>query len=339
MPCATGIIPGLVVGSLAPARELAEHGMKSFGSSQLARAVFMVRPVAFGGNPETASSNAFQTPSSGPVAETTQRATAEFDSLVGTLARAGVEVHVGLDSSEPPRPDACFPNNWVSFHDDGAIVLYPLLAPNRRAERRIELLRELVERGQRRVTRIVDLSGWEHRGGYLEGTGSLVLDRQHRVAYACSSARTSPGPLRDFAQLLGFEPFLFDAFDAGGQPMYHTNVMMSVAREFAVVCIDALPSTRQRGTLRARLEVTGHEVLVLDPQQIHEFAGNMLALEAADGRTVLAMSGRARASLTPVQLRFLERRADLVCCDIPTIERVGGGSVRCLLAENFLPRR
>lgn len=313
--------------------------MKSFDSSQLARAVFMVRPVAFAGNPDTASSNAFQAPTSVPVAETTRQAAAEFDAFVGALVRAGLEVHIGSDSPEPPKPDACFPNNWVSFHDDGTIVLYPLMARSRRFERRIELLRELVDSGQRRVTRIIDLSGWERHGGYLEGTGSLVLDRRHRVAYACSSARTSPGPLHDFAQLLAYEPFLFDAFDAGGQPIYHTNVMMSIASDFAVVCVDALPSTRQREALRARLEATGHEVLAIDQPQIREFAGNMLALEAAGGTNVLVMSRRARASLKPRQLQFLEQRTQLVCCDIPTIEHVGGGSVRCLLAENFLPRR
>lgn len=313
--------------------------MRLIDSSQLARAVFMVRPAAFAGNPETASTNTFQRPSPGPAVEVLGRAVAEFDGLVAALQRAGVEVHVGSDSSDPLKPDACFPNNWISFHDDGAIVLYPLLARSRRAERRVDLVRELVDRGQYRVSRIVDLTGWEYQGRYLEGTGSLVLDRTHRIAYACSSARTSPEPLRDFAQWLGYETFAFEALDAGGQPIYHTNVMMSIAHAFVVACIDALPSLRQRNALRARLEATGRTVLALDLHQICEFAGNMLALEAAGGETVVAMSARARGSLTSSQVRFLEQRADLVCCDTPTIERLGGGSVRCLLAENFLPRR
>ncbi len=312
--------------------------MATVDSLQVAPAVFMVRPAAFGGNPETASSNAFQSASALATTDVARRATTEFDNVVSALMRAGVEVHLGCDLPEPRRPDACFPNNWVSFHDDGTVLLYPMLAQSRRAERRIELLHELVDHGRYRVSRVVDLTGWEERGAYLEGTGSLVLDRRHRVAYACVSARTCSGPLSDFAQLLGYTPFLFEARDARGEAIYHTNVMMSIASGFAVVCIDSLPSSTQREMLRERLGVTGHEVLALDLPQIHEFAGNMLALRTVAGGMVVVMSARAKASMTPAQVRFLEQRAGVVCCDIPTIEHLGGGSVRCLLAEIFLPR-
>ena len=306
---------------------------------QSARAVLMVRPAAFGGNPETLQSNAFQAPAGAGAADYHHAALAEFETLAETLAREGVQVHIGVDTARPVKPDACFPNNWVSFHDGGLVVLYPMLAPNRRLERRAELLEDLAKREGYLVSRTVDLTEWEQHGMFLEGTGSLVLDRVHCIAYACRSPRTALRPLEDFAERCDYEALTFTALDAAGRPIYHTNVMMSVAGDFAALCLDALPDVKERRVVCARLEGTGHDLLILRSQQIHEFAGNMLVLENDRGDPLVVLSSRARTALTAGQRRFLERRASIVSCDVGTIERIGGGSVRCMLAELFLPRR
>lgn len=298
----------------------------------------MVRPAAFRANQETADSNTFQAPAGACTAAQSRAAHSEFETLAETLAREGVEVHIGVDTPEPVKPDACFPNNWVSFHGDGSIVLYPMLAPSRRAERRAELLEELVRRGGYRTSRTVDLTAWEKRSMFLEGTGSVVLDRVHRVAYACLSPRTALPPLRDFAQRCEYDAVTFQALDRDGRPIYHTNVMMSLAGDFAVLCVDALPVRTERRVLCSRLEATGRDILVLSIDQIYEFAANILALENCRGDPLVVLSSRARMALTSDQLRFIERRASVVSCDVSTIERIGGGSVRCMLAEVFLPR-
>ncbi|MFO1376462.1 MAG: arginine deiminase-related protein [Steroidobacteraceae bacterium] len=314
--------------------------MEFAGSSkQSACAVFMVRPAAFRGNPETVDSNAFQACAGTGSADCHHEALAEFETLVETLLHEGVRVHIGADTARPVKPDACFPNNWVSFHDDGVVVLYPMHAPSRRLERRAELLEDLATRGGYLVSRTVDLTAWEQHGMFLEGTGSMVLDRVHRVAYACRSPRTMLCPLNDFAERCGYEALTFEATDAAGRPIYHTNVMMSLAGDFAALCLDALPGVNERQVLCSRLEETGHDLLILRIEQIHEFAGNMLALENGRGDPLVVLSSRARAALTADQRTFLERRASIVSCDVATIERIGGGSVRCMLAEVFLPRR
>ena len=238
----------------------------------------MVRPASFAYNLETAKSNAFQVPSSN-LDGAARLAANEFDVLARLLDRVGVEVHVGADTADPTKPDACFPNNWVSFHEDGSLVLYPMLAPSRRLERRTDLLERLIRDGRYNVRRTVDLSHWEQHGSFLEGTGSLVLDREHRLAYACLSPRTMLDPLGDFAAQLGYELVLFEAVDGQGRPIYHTNVMMSVAHDFAIACLESLPSPTQRAALLARLEHSGHELLLLSLGQIKVFSSNMLALE------------------------------------------------------------
>jgi hypothetical protein len=296
----------------------------------------LVRPAAFGANPETAASNRFQ--STGTVdAGVREAVDHEFAQLAALLADE-LTVHVLDDVAPPLRPDAVFPNNWVSFHADGTIVLYPMLAPNRRLERRPELLEQLVTQGSYRVTRLLDLSHHERSGRFLEGTGSLVLDRTHRIAYACRSPRTDATVLAEFADELGFEPFVFDALGPDGTPVYHTNVMMAVAESVAVVCLDALPDAARRRALVDRLEATGHEVVPLTLAQMLSFAGNMLALRARDGRRLLEMSWRAYESLTPAQrTRLAGHFGALTAHPIHTLERLGGGSVRCMLAEVFLP--
>jgi len=302
---------------------------------QCANAVLMIRPVCFGANPETAASNLFQQGGAGP--DTPLLARREFDGLVLQLSNAGVAVHVADDSPEPPKPDACFPNNWVSFHADGSVVLYPLLAPSRRAERREELIAQLRDAGFS-VARTVDLTHWEERGEYLEGTGSLVLDRSHRIAYACWSPRTNAGPLKEFAARLGYRTVTFDAIGPGGQPAYHTNVLMGIGERFAVLCPDAIPNQQERATVQRELEQAGHEVIQINSAQMNSFAGNLLALSAASGEPLITLSTTAWDSLEPSQRRALEAHGTIITAAIPTIERYGGGSVRCMIAEVFLPR-
>jgi hypothetical protein len=302
---------------------------------QCADAVLMIRPARFGANPETADSNRFQ--QGGADAGAAEAARREFDVLVSRLSNAGVEVVVAEDSPEPPKPDACFPNNWVSFHADGTVVLYPMMAPSRRAERRSEPIEQLRAAGFR-IARTLDLSGWEGRGEFLEGTGSLVLDRCHRIAYACRSPRTTQAALDDFAARLGYRVVAFGARGPAGLPLYHTNVMMAVGEGFSVVCAEAMPDAAERAAVLRELRDAGHEPIVIGAAAMHGFAGNLLALCSRDGSQVIAMSDAAWASLPPDARSALERHGRIVTAPIPVIERHGGGSVRCMIAEVFLPR-
>jgi hypothetical protein len=307
---------------------------------QAADAVLLVRPVAFRSNPETVESNAFQRePGAADPAAEQAAAAVEFAGLVGALADAGVETIVVDDSPRSDTPDAVFPNNWVSFHADGTAVLYPMMAENRRAERRADILERLSRERGFRIDRVLDLSASEHEGRFLEGTGSLVLDRVNRIAYACLSPRTDPEALAAACQALGYEPLVFAAVDEGGVPVYHTNVLMSVGTDFAVVCEEAIADAGQRAAVRRRLEETGHEVIPISLRQMGSFAGNVLEVASRSGERLVAMSARARGSLEPGQLAALEARARIVSAPIGTIEAAGGGSVRCMLAEIHLPRR
>ena len=296
----------------------------------------MVRPASFGWNPETAGSNRFQAPAPGGAAAA-GAAVAEFDALVAALVEAGVSVHAFDDRAEPACPDAVFPNNWVSLHADGTVVLYPMLAPSRRRERRLDLLIELERRGRYRVERLLDLTHHELRGHFLEGTGSVVFDHVTRTAYACRSPRTHSEALGELCAEIGYEPVAFDAADATGAPVYHTNVMLSIGTGYALVCATAVP-VQQREALLERLSASGRRVLTLDPAQMAAFAGNVLELRGAGGTRVLAGSCRALDSLAPPQREALAACVDRrVAVPVPTIEGLGGGSVRCMLAEVFLP--
>lgn len=305
---------------------------------QNAAAVLMIRPVRFAGNPQTAESNRFQLTSSGAAEEIQAAALREFDAMVRSVREAGVNVHVFEDTSDPHTPDSIFPNNWVSFHGDGTIVLYPMLAENRRLERRPELLNELSARHGFRVSQLIDLTHYEQRGKFLEGTGSLVLDRAGRIAYACLSPRTDLDVLGDFAQRLDYEIVAFEAFDADGAPIYHTNVLMCIGARFAAICSACIREDERAAVVDA-LRRTGHEIVDLSMEQLAAFAGNMLELRTASG-TVIAMSARAHAALTAEQRRVLEAHSGpIVAAPIPTIETLGGGSVRCMLAEIHLPKK
>lgn len=304
---------------------------------QSAPAVLMVRPACFGFNPQTAGSNAFQHPAEAQF-PLTPTALAEFDALAGALRQAGVEVIVAADTPAPIKPDAIFPNNWVSFHRDGTVALYPMLAPNRRDERREEVLQQVAREGNFRVLRTVDLSSREAEGKFLEGTGSMVLDRPHRVAYACVSPRTDLDVLGEFAQKLDYELVTFDALDTEGRPIYHTNVMMAVGTAFAVVCGASIADEGHRAAVFSMLRAGGHELVDISFAQMRQFAGNVLELAAPSGK-LLALSTTALTSLKPEQRRILERHARLLPVAIPHVERFGGGGVRCMLAEIHLPKR
>ncbi|MDH4108797.1 MAG: arginine deiminase-related protein [Gammaproteobacteria bacterium] len=297
----------------------------------------MIRPVRFHSNPLTAASNRFQGRTAASPAEQQAEALREFDGLVQALTAAGVRVVQFEDTPEPHTPDSVFPNNWVSFHADGTVVLYPMEAENRRTERRRDIVDALAAEHGFDVRRIVDLSEHEARGHYLEGTGSLVLDRSHRVAYACLSSRTHLDVLGDWSQRLGYDVVAFDAVDRNGVPIYHTNVLMSVGEKIAVICAEAIPRKDQRDAVLARLGQTGHEIVSLSFGQMEAFAGNMLELRSERGERVLAMSEQARRSLTPGQLALIERYDRIVSAPIDNIESSAGGSVRCMLAEIHLP--
>ena len=299
--------------------------------------VLMIAPTRFCGNEQTSTSNRFQN-LSGASSDAQVRARAEFESLVAALSAADVRVHCFDDTPEPHTPDSIFPNNWVSFHADGTAVLYPMLAQNRRLERRSDILESLSVQQGFRINRLVDLAHRESEDKFLEGTGSLVLDRVNRLAYACLSPRTDLDTLGEFAQLLDYEIIAFDAQDRSGAPIYHTNVMLSIGRKFAVVCADSIVES-QRASVIDSLRSTAHTVIDITYEQMQSFAGNILELATTSGESVVAMSAQAAAAFPPTQrAQLTELAGDLVTAPIPTIERLGGGSVRCMLAEIHLPR-
>jgi hypothetical protein len=305
--------------------------------SQLASAVLMIRPVRFQSNPLTAASNLFQGRNESSPEQQQIDAEAEFDGLAAALEAGGITVVQVDDTTEPHTPDAIFPNNWVSFHADGTVVLYPMEAPNRRTERRQDIIDTLANQYGFQIREIVDFSHHEQDGRFLEGTGSLVLDRVNRIAYACLSSRTHLDVLGEFAQRLDYEVVAFDAVDRNGAPIYHTNVLMNVGEELAVICEEAIPRDDQREAVIHSLEGSGHQVLTLTFDQMDAFAGNMLELRSSSGQRFIAMSEQARESLTKSQLETISAYAQIISAPIENIESSAGGSVRCMLAEIHLP--
>jgi hypothetical protein len=303
------------------------------GDAQTSGTVLMVRPAAFGFHAEAALSNAFATK---PASEAAEAAIREFDRLAGELARAGVEVLMLEDSGNPGKPDAIFPNNWVSFHEDGTLVLYPMATEARRLERNVDGLTMLLSNAGLEVRNTVDLSFHERHGHFLEGTGSLVLDRPQRRAYATLGPRTHANVIADFDDRLDYSTLLFDARDRSGRPIYHTNVLMSLGTNFAVLCIEAVAED-YRELLAAEIRAGGRTLIEVDYEQMRQFACNLIELRGSGG-PLIALSSAARRSFRPEQLRMLEGFGELVDADIPTIEAVGGGSVRCMIADVHLPR-
>ena len=305
-------------------------------SEQSTNAIVMIRPNEFYPNPETSLDNAFQQEAgTDSPAEIAAQARLEFDAAVGALSAAGVTVEVFDDTHVPNKPDAVFPNNWFSTHHDGRVALYPMYTPSRRTERRLDLIEGLRERY--RVTDVVDYSFYEGRGLYLEGTGSLVLDHVHRVAYVSLSRRADREPLQKFCADFDYEPFTFESTGDDGRPIYHTNVMLCVGSQFALAGLDLINNRAQRNALRARLESTGKTVIALDRNQIANFAGNALELHNEQSK-LLVLSSRAAEHLTAAQRAAIEPLARLVPLSLPTIE-LAGGSARCMMATIHLPSR
>lgn len=295
--------------------------------------VLMVEPAAFGYNAETAGSNRFQRDAGISADTAAAAARAESAALAQALRAAGIRVAVAPDSIDPARPDAVFPNNWVSFHADGTVVLYPMFNPSRRAERRESVIDCVKAQLGFVETRRIDLTGEERRGRFLEGTGSLVLDHRQRVAYAVPSPRTDASLVREWARLMDYEPVLFDAATPDGVPVYHTNVVLWIGGQVAGAGLDWVAAA-QRTTLRERLAAGQRAVMALDGTQLHAFAGNMLELVNAQGEVHVAMSASASACLQPGQHALLrDHGIGSVVAAIPVIETLGGGSVRCMLAE------
>ncbi|MDX1481219.1 MAG: arginine deiminase-related protein [Woeseiaceae bacterium] len=311
--------------------------MTSQKESQLASTVLMVRPVKFHSNPLAAISNNFMTEPDMSRAEEQEIAVREFEGVVAALREAGVNVIVVDDTPEPVTPDAIFPNNWMTTHANGTVVLYPMEVPNRRPERRRDIVDLLSDEYGFRVSEVIDLSPHEANGHYLEGTGSLVLDRFNRIAYACLSARTHLEVLGDFSQRLDYDVVAFDAQDREGVPVYHTNVLMNIGEDFAVVCLDTIVRKEQRAAVVRSLESTGHEIVEISIEQMLSMAGNGLELSSTAGDRLIAMSDQARRSLDGDQIRVIESHAKIVSAPIDNIENSAGGSVRCMLAEIHLP--
>ncbi|KVN72300.1 amidinotransferase [Burkholderia ubonensis] len=305
-------------------------------SIQAPAAVVMIRPHHFQPNPQTSADNAFQrSGGAGDARAVSAAARDEVGAAAQRLADAGVRVHVFDDHGEHDTPDSVFPNNWFSTHPGGHVALYPMTCPNRRRERRADVIEML--KTEYRVQDVIDYSGLEYDDVFLEGTGAMVLDHVARIAYTARSRRADPVALERFCTHFNFEPICFDTADADGRPIYHTNVMMSVATEFALIGLDLISDPNRRGEIRRRLAETGRTVVELEPSQIANFAGNALELSGRDAR-VLALSRRAFDCLTPHQRRLIERSAQLLPLDVPTIE-LAGGSVRCMLAGIHLARR
>jgi hypothetical protein len=305
---------------------------------QSASAVLLVRPAAFGFDADTAATNAFQSPPSAGGDEAIRgQAIAEFEQVSHALGDAGVRTLVVDDRAELRCPDAVFPNNWISTHHDGTVVLYPMLAPSRRRERRGDIVDSL--RSEFAVRRVVDLSPNEDSGRFLEGTGSLVFDHEAGVVYACLSPRTHRGMVAEIQALLGYEPIVFHAGDAAGREIYHTNVMMMVGTGVVVIAAEAIADAGERRRVLERLRATRRRIIEISRDQLAGFAANALELRTGRGDPLLALSARAWSVLSPDQRESLASDFRIVRVPLPTIESVGGGSLRCMIAEIFLPAR
>lgn len=305
------------------------------GDSQTSDTVLLVRPACFAFHPEAARSNAFASGSA--AGDVAALALAEFEELRRRLEDAGVNCLVLDDVPEPATPDAVFPNNWVTFHADGTMILYPMATAARRLERRPDALESLLRDHGFTVRRTIDLSAFEDDGLFLEGTGSLVLDRAGRKAFATLGPRTDAAVIEAFDSATGFKTMVFAAADRSGRPIYHTNVLFSLGSRYAILCTDAVaPADRAR--LTAAIEAGGREIIEVGFDQMEQFACNAIALENRDGDPVIALSAAARMSFSPDQLQRLETHGSLLDIAIPTIEQVGGGSVRCMIADVHLPR-
>ncbi|KQT21916.1 amidinotransferase [Chryseobacterium sp. Leaf404] len=301
--------------------------------------VLMIEPIAFGYNAETAENNYFQVEQKG--ADIQSKALAEFKIFVEKLKSKGINVINIKDTIDPHTPDSIFPNNWVSFHNDGKVVLYPMFASNRRVERREDIIESIKNQGFE-VTEIDDWSLPEFQGHYLEGTGSMIFDHDNKIAYGSVSLRLDENLFRKFCDKYNFMPVVFHSFQTVGEerlPIYHTNVMMCVADQFVVICLDCIDDKAERNNVAETIKNSGKEIIEISEAQMQQFAGNMLQVQNKDGEKFLVMSQTAYRSLNAEQVSNIKKYCEIIYSDLKTIEVNGGGSARCMLAEVFLPKK
>ena len=304
--------------------------------SQTPSAIVMVRPAAFGYNTQTAGTNAFQKNIQANETDIHLKALEEFDRMVDTLKAHDIDVRIVQDTTQPEKPDAIFPNNWISFHHNGTVVLYPMLAKNRRVERNIEFLDSLKK--EFTVNEVLDISLAETEGRFLEGTGSIVFDYVNRIAYANKSPRTDEKLLKELCIKLGYKPVLFSAKDELERDIYHTNVLMCVGTKFAVICLDAIKDDHDQEVILQSFSASGHQVIAISYDQMKAFAGNMIEIKTRNDEPIVLLSETALHSLLPGQLQAINKHVEVLPLSIPTIEQFGGGSIRCMVAGIFLPK-
>jgi len=306
-------------------------------SRQTTDTILMVRPAAFGYNELTEGDNAFQKKIKDiSVDELQKKVLSEFDGMVDSLKRHGINVLVKEDTKEPIKTDAIFPNNWISTTPDGIISIYPMFATNRRAEKRDDIIQSIAKKFQAKD--VLDWSELEAESFFLEGTGSMVIDHDNHIIYSCVSQRTHPAALEKFASRLNYKAIMFECRDEKGIAIYHTNVLMCIGEDFAIVCEECFIDELEWIAVSQLLRTTGHRVITITLDQLKEFAGNMLAVRNNKGEKFLVMSQRAHDCLTKDQLKHLKQYATPITISIPTIETLGGGSVRCMMAEIFLSK-
>ncbi len=308
---------------------------------QVTNTILMVRPVGFRKNEQTAVNNYFQEDLDIKNAEINSKAQLEFDSFVSVLREKGVNVIVVDDTKNPDTPDSIFPNNWISFHEDGTVGLYPMFAENRRDERREDILDILESKGFV-INNIVDYTSAEEEGFFLEGTGSILLDRANKKAYCALSDRADEELFIEFCEDFDYAPVLFTAnqtVDGKRMPIYHTNVMMCLGETFCVICADTIDNKNERKAVLEHLNHDGKEIIRISEQQMHRFAGNMLQVLGEGGKRYLVMSSAAYKSLTPEQIKNITKHCEIIHSSLETIETCGGGSARCMMAEVFLPKK
>lgn len=304
---------------------------------QQAHTVFMVRPSHFRYNTATAVSNAFQHPSILSQKEINQKVIEEFDQFVVTLRAKGIEVLVMESTQQPAKPDAVFPNNWISLHQDGNLCLYPMLTKNRQLEREAHIINHLKEKFD--VRQIKDFSLNEKKGRIVEGTGSIIFDHPNKIAYACRSKRTDVSLFKDICDELGYLPIHFNAIDDNNQSIYHTNVMMALGEAYSLICLESIKDNAERERVVRSLKETDHIIIAISQKQMKAFAGNALEIINQEGKRFLALSKTAYTALEADQKEIITATAELLPLAVPTIEYIGGGSVRCMIAEVFTPRK
>ncbi len=304
-------------------------------SLQLTDTVVMISPDQFGFNPQTAASNNFQHKLDISTHEIQKRALQEFENMVALLRSKGINVLTLPSRKNVITPDAVYPNNWFSHHVGGVLIVYPMLAPNRRLERQIQELKKLLIDNKIPVSKLFDITSHESEGHILEGTGSMVLDRKNKVAFAMASVRTDKQEFDAWCRMMGYEGIFFHAIDSSKFPVYHTNIAMNMAQEFAVVCLESIPDEGERKTVEEKLKAFGKEIVKISVAQIHQYCGNVLQLVSKNGKPLIVMSKTAHDAFTKENREILSKYGELVVAEIPTLEQVGGGSARCMLAEVF----